>query len=494
MFLSILGITVMILLLQIAVLFGANYRMSLQWPEYVLSDYMESLKETFSEEGELKPDTLINQIIAISNDRVSGLLFRSDSGEYALMYGNAPSVGETGEKRTKRIKTEKVAMPISSDLLSLEDVLVSRKVHQYSIVMTRTSALSDEHEVFIRDDGMIAKDYLIPGILSKGDTAGWVNVYQDEVLKGSFDVLVYGMHSYGPTKFMLHAMLLVFLLFMPLALVISGAMSYRISHRSAKETSDIQNALAHLAHNEFDVHIRSPRTEELCLIASSIEKLSSDLKEHQKMRQEWFRSISHDLNTPLSGLSLLLEGAQDGMFPLDQVLVSKLKGECDSLSERVGAVSYYAHLLSPDAKCNRSNVSVRSFITSAVGGFEPLCLLFDFPDDFVMLMDERLGSRAVEELLKNAQQNNTSSSPLSVTVKKEGQSAIIQVANKGHLPSPLPDFFEPWARGDQSRHEGGSGLGLPIIGQIMRLSDGKAEIHQEGDEVIASLFFPLAKE
>ena len=214
MFLSILGITVMILLLQIAVLFGANYRMSLQWPEYVLSDYMESLKETFSEEGELKPDTLINQIIAISNDRVSGLLFRSDSGEYALMYGNAPSVGETGEKRTKRIKTEKVAMPISSDLLSLEDVLVSRKVHQYSIAMTRTSALSDEHEVFIRDDGMIAKDYLIPGILSKGDTAGWVNVYQDEVLKGSFDVLVYGMHSYGPTKFMLHAMLLVFLLHM----------------------------------------------------------------------------------------------------------------------------------------------------------------------------------------------------------------------------------------------------------------------------------------
>ena len=67
--------------------------------------------------------------------------------------------------------------------------------------------------------------------------------------------------------------------------------------------------------------------------------------------------------------------------------------------------------------------------------------------------------------------------------------SIITIKNKGKLPDPLPDFFEPWARGDLSRHEGGSGLGLPITGQSMNLHGGKATISQEGEYVVVTLSF-----
>ena len=77
-----------------------------------------------------------------------------------------------------------------------------------------------------------------------------------------------------------------------------------------------------------------------------------------------------------------------------------------------------------------------------------------------------------------------------VSYKKAGDGVTITVSNNGHLPHPLPQFFEPWARGDSSRTAGGSGLGLPIVYQIMELHGGSVRIEENGERVTVSLFFP----
>ena len=61
-------------------------------------------------------------------------------------------------------------------------------------------------------------------------------------------------------------------------------------------------------------------------------------------------------------------------------------------------------------------------------------------------------------------------------------------SNVGTLAEDV-DFFEPWARGDQGRSTSGSGLGLPIVFQIMRLHGGQATIRQSGETVVASLIW-----
>ena len=58
--------------------------------------------------------------------------------------------------------------------------------------------------------------------------------------------------------------------------------------------------------------------------------------------------------------------------------------------------------------------------------------------------------------------------------------------NKGTIAGDI-DFFEPWSKGDASRGTSGSGLGLPITAQIMRLHQGDAEISQREGEVVVSL-------
>ena len=69
-------------------------------------------------------------------------------------------------------------------------------------------------------------------------------------------------------------------------------------------------------------------------------------------------------------------------------------------------------------------------------------------------------------------------------------SRIVKVLNDGKLPNPLPLFFEPWARGDDSRTEGGSGLGLSIVYQAMELHHGSVAISEENGVVSVTLEFP----
>jgi len=62
-----------------------------------------------------------------------------------------------------------------------------------------------------------------------------------------------------------------------------------------------------------------------------------------------------------------------------------------------------------------------------------------------------------------------------------GENRIL-IRNPGKLIDGV-DFFEPWSRGDLGRSTAGNGLGLPIVGQVMRLHDGSATIQQRDDSV-----------
>ena len=122
--------------------------------------------------------------------------------------------------------------------------------------------------------------------------------------------------------------------------------------------------------------------------------------------------------------------------------------------------------------------------------FEAVRALFvaDYPALFDG--DYALSERAIKEVLDNAETYRKGGSVRWV-VTKEGNFVVMRISNDGKLPSPRPQFFEPWARGDSSRHEGGSGLGLPICYQIMNLHGGDVSIDENGNTVTVTLRFPL---
>ena len=109
----------------------------------------------------------------------------------------------------------------------------------------------------------------------------------------------------------------------------------------------------------------------------------------------------------------------------------------------------------------------------------------------ILNIDYELVKRALKEVLDNAYKYGESEEDVVVSVHLKDGFADICIMNRGRLPQPRPPFFEPWARGDESRHEGGSGLGLPIVHQIMEMHHGSVSIDEKDGFVFVTLRFPI---
>ena len=484
LFISIFSLSICIILLQLLIFYASNRHAMNTWPKYAAGEYINSVEEKINTYTNPTPDKMINAILDCSNDRISGLIFRDAKGLFQIIYGSLPNgdkVKESIDDKSMINSEVKIRSLSSVEVNSSKEITTDADVYVFNLDVDNKGVF---HFYLDEEVERVTQTFSVPQEVQARDIAASVIVKSNGVVKGYYDILVMTARKYGPTRYILDTSALVILIFIPIALIISLVASYVISKRNNRSIKDIQNALKDLSENKFDVNIGEQKSMELKDIATSIVDLGDNLRRHQDSRKEWIRSISHDLNTPLASINMLLDASIDGIFPLNQDLLKRMKKECDVLTSRISSIKYYAYLLSPDCMLNKQKISAFDLIDGVISNFKvskKIDLHINENDEIDV--DFALSSRALSEVINNALQSG--SDIVNVYVDKN----IIKIVNKGTLPYPLPDFFEPWARGDLSRHEGGSGLGLPITGQIMNLHGGKAEIAQENDNVVVTLTF-----
>lgn len=484
LFISIFSLSICIILLQLLIFYASNRHAMNTWPKYAAGEYINSVEEKINTYTNPTPDKMINAILDCSNDRISGLIFRDAKGLFQIIYGSLPNgdkVKESIDDKSMINSEVKIRSLSSVEVNSSKEITTDADVYVFNLDVDNNGVF---HFYLDEEVERVTQTFSVPQEVGPRDIAASVIVKSNGVVKGYYDILVMTARKYGPTRYILDTSALVILIFIPIALIISLVASYVISKRNNRSIKDIQNALKDLSENKFDVNIGEQKSMELKDIATSIVDLGDNLRRHQDSRKEWIRSISHDLNTPLASINMLLDASIDGIFPLNQDLLKRMKKECDVLTSRISSIKYYAYLLSPDCMLNKQKISAFDLIDGVISNFKDSKKIdLHINENDEIDVDYTLGSRALSEVINNALQSG--SEIVDVYVDRN----VIKVVNKGSLPSPLPDFFEPWARGDLSRHEGGSGLGLPITGQIMNLHGGKAEIAQENDKVVVTLTF-----
>ena len=492
LFLSILLISICVILVQCLFLFVGNWHVMRSWKNMVFEEFISSIASSMSSfEGEGRNDVM-NLMISRTSERISGVLVRDKDGRFVLSLGASPSGVQMPSPEARR------NMPLSLDSSSRLKLSYQNSISYMNIeipparytlsvttfpgTMVPESASLDE-----TDDG---EEMLVslPSIVADQDIAGTIKVTINGETAGYLDVLVYRMDYYAPTMFAMKELLVAFLVSLPLALIVSALLAAAVSRWNEKSVKEIQDSLTDLSRGYFDVDLPKQNTEEMAEIADSITALGKDLSRHQRSRKEWIRNISHDLNTPVTSLNILISGALDGVFPLDRNLLMDMKNENDTLMQRIQSVAYYSYLLSPDVKIEKDSISVSGIIREAAEKDGIECSID--PIDTVIEADASLVSRAIHEVLMNAAAYGAAGDPPSASVAVRAGFTDITITNKGHLPDPLPQFFEPWARGDSSRTAGGSGLGLPIVYQIMELHSGSVMIWENDGIVSVRLSFP----
>lgn len=500
--LSIVGITVLVMAVQLVMLLFSTRMAERSWKQHVFDGYVETLSSEFRGSSAITFADLLYTLVDSAPDRVSGLLVRDEKGDVSISIGSSsrgdfiPQPYERG-RLFDVYSSSTVAFPnaFSISVNTTEDFDEREiAVPEYCINLT-SHAFGGT--LFV-DDIRIEKSGLegtmrvkIPDVIKNNDIAGSIVLYNNGVVYGYLDIIVFDIDVYGPTEMLIRDFSSKVLFFLPIAVLISLVAGYFISKRNTGMIREIRRALKELALGNYKVRVDKKLIafDEFSMIADSIEQLGCDLERHRKSRKEWLRNISHDLNTPVTSMNILLSGAEDGVFPLNSELVKAVKKENDILSERIASVAYYSNLISSDKPMTLTRVPVVDLLSSSLEGRKRYSIKGDI-SEYEIQADYELAKRALKEIFDNAEEYGVPDEDVTISVRREDGFIAICVSNRGSLPRPMPSFFEPWARGDDSRHEGGSGLGLPIVHQIMEMHHGDVQIREDDGLVSVTLRFP----
>lgn len=497
---SIVCITLVVLVAQCSLLVLMNLYVAGRWTENVFDEFATTFGERAVNAGSSSSDGIINVMLNNASERISGLIVRDGDGRFALslgvnprgipvpqLAGAAPDPSFESDFKNSRFRTSG-----NSDSTQGSQYKIDKPKYEIAIeapigIDGMPISISDVEFIKLNEKGKEIVTY--PVSIDEKDIAGTIVVSVNGEAKAYFDVLVYNMDFYGPTKFLAEGFIKTFCLTLPILILISIIAAYFVSKKNETVVKSFQGALEQLSNGEHGVKVADCGILEFQDIKKSIEKLDDDLLRHSKSRKEWIKNISHDLNTPVTSMNILLDGAVDGFFPVNMELINSIKKENDTLTERIASVSYYSYLLSPEVKYKPQVMHLLDVADLALQTSGMKCMI-EFSPEVYVFADQDLAQRALLEAIKNANTYKVGDEEPRMTVHEYDDRTVITVTNKGTLPNPLPQFFEPWARGDESRTAGGSGLGLPIVYQIMELHSGSVSIVENGGYVALTLTFP----
>nr|WP_246233800.1 ATP-binding protein [Corynebacterium mucifaciens] len=209
----------------------------------------------------------------------------------------------------------------------------------------------------------------------------------------------------------------------------------------------------------------------------------SDESENVRMesaRRDFVANVSHELKTPVGGISLLAEAMlQDPTDPeMVEYFGTKLHKEAQRMGEMITDLISLSKLQGAEALPDMAPVRVDDIVDDAVGrnlvtaenrGIE---LTRGQRTGLRVMGDKALLTVAVSNLIANAVNYSPSGQPVSVTQKLVRDNVVlIRVTDRGIgiAPEDQKRVFERFYRVDKarSRSTGGTGLGLAIVKHVV---------------------------
>jgi two-component system, OmpR family, sensor histidine kinase CpxA len=260
------------------------------------------------------------------------------------------------------------------------------------------------------------------------------------------------------------------LLWVPFALGISLYV-----RRLVQATDDV-------ATGKFKVDLPSARSDELGVLGRSIEQMAQRLDHLVAGQKRFLGDVAHELCAPLArirtGLGILEHGLTT---PQTRTRLASIEEDADELSQLISEVLTFTRASAAPETAKRETVDLRDLVEQTAQRECPANpLLIEIPENFSIQVDRSLFSRAIANILRNAQRHAGPEAHVTVSARKlADQSIEITFSDDGPgvEAKDLPRLFEPFFRPDASRTRdtGGSGLGLAIVRTAIEACHGSIE-------------------
>ena len=231
------------------------------------------------------------------------------------------------------------------------------------------------------------------------------------------------------------------------------------------------------------------------------------LAQNEQLRANMLRSISHDLRTPLTSISgnasTLISAGNTLDEPAKQQIYTDIYSESMWLIELVENLLYATRIEDGKMQLSISVEILDDLVLESVKHIRrshpKRSIEVEMRDEIVPVMaDANLIVQVIINLLDNAVKYSEDDTPVTISMRKEGDFAVVAVADVGHgIPDPEKDkifemFYTCGNRSYDSRRS--LGLGLSLCKSIVDSHGGAITVRDNQPKgTVVSFTLPLGK-
>ncbi|MGE3316191.1 MAG: ATP-binding protein, partial [Planctomycetaceae bacterium] len=228
------------------------------------------------------------------------------------------------------------------------------------------------------------------------------------------------------------------------------------------------------------------------------------MREADRRKDEFLATLAHELRNPLAPIRnslhiLRLAGADASTQPQ---LIEMMERQVDHMVRLVDDLLEVSRITRGKIELRKETIELAAIVRSAVESANPLIesaghqLEITLPSQPVVLSADPVRmTQALANLLSNAAKYTEAGGRIWLTAGREGDEAVISVRDNGMgIPAEmLPRVFDIFTQIDRAlgRSQGGLGIGLALVKNLVQLHDGTVEARSDGQGSEFTIRLPI---
>lgn len=270
--------------------------------------------------------------------------------------------------------------------------------------------------------------------------------------------------------------------------------------RQAKGEQMIREVTEILADGDLNVVMPKGKTleterqilENIGHLSNGLQKAVEQSISDERMKAELITNVSHDIKTPLTSIINYVDLIKREKIDNDKVIhyVEVLDQKSHRLKQLTEDLVEISKISSGNIELECMPIDFAELIRQSIGEFEDkfaeheLQIIDSISEEpFMIYADGRRTFRVMDNLMQNIYKYAMPKTRVYIDLTKEQEKIILSIKNisKAELNIDVKELMERFVRGDQSRSTEGSGLGLSIAGDLVRIQNGTFDIQLDGD-------------
>ena len=211
-------------------------------------------------------------------------------------------------------------------------------------------------------------------------------------------------------------------------------------------------------------------------------------------KNEYLATLAHELRGPLAPISSAVQllGLSDQREVREKAR-RVIERQVAQLASLVGDLMEVGRISSGKLAIDRARVQLRSVIDQAVEATKPLLdtrlqpLTVQLPPQEAWIEGDALRlTQAFSNLLTNASKYSPPGAPVTIAARVQHQQVVVDVIDQGIglTPDAMRDIFDLFVQVNPTGvlAQGGLGIGLSLVRQLVELHGGKVTVHSDGLE------------